>query len=50
MRETGMRELYRMNITNASLFPGLDGLARSIAVELEIVWSGMVVPVAGSPN
>ncbi|SIT51957.1 conserved hypothetical protein [Paraburkholderia piptadeniae] len=36
-----MKWLYRMNITNASLFPGLDGLARSIAVELEIVWSGM---------
>jgi hypothetical protein len=28
-----------MNITNASLFPDLDGLARSIRVELEVVWT-----------
>jgi hypothetical protein len=41
IRVDAMKWLYRMNITNASLFPGLDGLARSIAVELEIVWSGM---------
>lgn len=41
VRVDAMRWLYRMNITNASLFPGLDGLARSIALELEIVWSGM---------
>ena len=41
VRVDAMKWLYRMNITNASLFPGLDGLARSIAVELEIVWSGM---------
>src|SRR6516225_6734614 len=27
VRDTGMRELYRMNITYATLFPGLDGLA-----------------------
>lgn len=42
VRMDAMKWLYRMNITNASLFPGLDGLARSIAVELEIVWSGLV--------
>ncbi|WP_322044584.1 FRG domain-containing protein [Paraburkholderia sp. J67] len=42
LRMDAMKWLYRMNITNASLFPGLDGLARSIAVELEIVWSGMM--------
>lgn len=41
VRVDAMKWLYRMNITNASLFPGLDGLARSIGVELEIVWSGM---------
>jgi hypothetical protein len=29
--EKGMRELYRMNITYATLFPDLDGLARSLA-------------------
>jgi hypothetical protein len=44
MRMDAMKWLYRMNITNASLFPGLDGLARSIAVELEIVWSGLILP------
>ncbi|MEC4721892.1 FRG domain-containing protein [Noviherbaspirillum sp. CPCC 100848] len=39
MREQAMKALYRMNITNASLFPDLDGLARSIRVELEVVWT-----------
>jgi FRG domain len=29
-RERGLRELRRMNITRASLFPGLEGLARSL--------------------
>ena len=48
IRMDAMKWLYRMNITNASLFPGLDGLARSIAVELEIVWPGMMAPGAGS--
>jgi len=38
VRADAMTWLYRMNITNASLFPGLDGLARSIAVEIEMVW------------
>ncbi len=39
MRETGLRELYRMNITYATLFPDLDGLARSLAYELEFHWA-----------
>ena len=39
MRETGMRELYRMNITYATLFPDLDGLAKSLAYELEFHWA-----------
>ena len=30
VREVGMRELYRMNITYATLFPDLDGLAQSM--------------------
>jgi hypothetical protein len=38
VRETGMRELYRMNITYATLFPDLDGLAKSMAYELEFHW------------
>jgi hypothetical protein len=39
VRETGMRELYRMNITPATLFPDLDGLARSMGYELEFHWA-----------
>ncbi|MBS1859816.1 MAG: FRG domain-containing protein [Acidobacteria bacterium] len=38
VREVGMRELYRMNITFATLFPDLDGLARSMGYELEFHW------------
>jgi hypothetical protein len=39
VREKGMRELYRMNITQSTLFPDLDGLARSLAYELEYHWA-----------
>jgi hypothetical protein len=39
VREVGMRELYRMNITSATLFPDLDGLAKSMAYELEFHWA-----------
>lgn len=42
MREEAMRALYRMNITNSTLFPDLEGLARSIAFELEIIWPGLI--------
>ena len=38
VRDVGMRELYRMNITYATLFPDLDGLARSMGYELEFHW------------
>ena len=38
MRRKAMEELYNMNITNATLFPGLGGLARSLAYELEYHW------------
>jgi hypothetical protein len=38
VRERGMRELYRMKVTYANLFPDLDGLARSIGYELEFHW------------
>jgi hypothetical protein len=38
LRSTAMRALYRMNITQATLFPDLEGLARSIWYELEEVW------------
>jgi hypothetical protein len=39
MRAEAMRELYYMNITNATLFPDLDGLARSMAYEFEVHWA-----------
>ncbi|HEU0203327.1 MAG TPA: FRG domain-containing protein [Burkholderiaceae bacterium] len=39
LRTEAMRSLYRMNITYATLFPGLEGLARSLAYELEVVWA-----------
>ena len=38
VREHGMRELYRMNITYATLFTDMDGLARSMGYELEFHW------------
>lgn len=38
VRRDAIRQLYRMNISQATLFPGLDGLARSMAQELEINW------------
>jgi hypothetical protein len=38
VRSEAMHELYRMNITHATLFPDLEGLARSIAYELEENW------------
>jgi hypothetical protein len=41
-REQAMRALYRMNITSATLFPDLDGLARSMGYELEVVWERLV--------
>jgi len=39
VRDVGMRELYRMNITFSTLFPDLDGLAKSMAYELEFHWA-----------
>jgi len=39
IRDNGMRQLYRMNVTEATLFPDLDGLARSLAYELEFHWA-----------
>jgi hypothetical protein len=38
VRREAMHELYRMNITHATLFPDLEGLARSIVYELEEDW------------
>lgn len=39
IRAEAMERLYAMNITNATLFPGIDGLARSLAYELEFHWA-----------
>ncbi len=42
LRAEAMQALYRMNVTNASLFPDLEGLARSMAYELEVVWERLI--------
>ena len=42
IRDEFMRSLYRMNMTNATLFPDLDGLAKSVAIELEMEWQAVV--------
>lgn len=42
IREQAIQNLYRMNITYATLFPDLDGLARASALELEVMWKGLV--------
>jgi hypothetical protein len=42
MRAQAMQSLYRMNVTNSTLFPDLDGLARSMAYELEVVWERLI--------
>lgn len=34
-----MESLYYMNITNATLFPGIDGMALALAYELEFHWA-----------
>ena len=44
IRAEAMAALYRMNISHATLFPDLDGLARSISYELEASWIGSSKP------
>lgn len=39
IRRDAMEDLYRMNISAATLFPGLSGLAQSLAYELEYHWA-----------
>ncbi len=36
LKVSTLRELRRMNISRASLFPGLDGFAKSLKVELDL--------------
>jgi hypothetical protein len=38
LRDEAVRALYTMNLTHATLFPDLDGLARSMSWELEMSW------------
>ena len=38
VRPEAMRSMYSMNITQSTLFPGLDGLARSMRYEFEYSW------------
>jgi hypothetical protein len=38
VRADAMASLYSLNITQSTLFPGLDGLARSMAYEFEYSW------------
>lgn len=52
IRREAMRSLYQMNITHASLFPDLEGLAKSMAYELEFHWAYdpyTTTPVPGFP-
>jgi len=39
IRREAIEDLRRMNILNATLFPGLDGLARSIGYDIEFHWA-----------
>lgn len=39
LRDEAMEAFYNMNVTPATLFPDLDGLARSMAYELEFHWA-----------
>lgn len=39
LRRRAIEDLKKMNILNATLFPGLDGLARSISYDLEFHWA-----------
>lgn len=48
VRGDAMASLYSMNITHATLFPGLDGLARSMSYEFEYSWQ--VDPTTNLPR
>jgi len=50
LRESAMASLYSMNITQSTLFPGLDGLARSMAYEFEYSWEIDVKTNRTNPN
>jgi len=50
LRREAMRDLYNMNLTNATLFPDLGGLGKSIAYELEFHWAFDPVTMAPTPG
>lgn len=50
LRTKAMDALYRMNVTQGSLFPDLEGLARSTAYELEVVWERLVDEFQGKTS
>jgi hypothetical protein len=39
LRDEAMWDLYNSNITNATLFPDINGMAKSLAYELEFHWA-----------
>ena len=43
-----LRQLHRMNISYATLFPGLDGFAQSLGTNLTILWT--VIRLRGMPG
>ena len=42
VRQEAMKVLYRMNINYATLWHDIDGLSRSMNLELEIIWQPLV--------
>lgn len=50
LRRSAMEDLYRMNITHATLFPDVNGLARSLAFELEYHWAFDPVSMEKNPD
>jgi hypothetical protein len=50
IRREAIRALYSMNITYATLFPDLDGLSRSLALELETHWAFDPVTGEATPH
>lgn len=49
LRAQAMNALYRMNVTNNTLFPDLEGLARSMAFELEVIWERLIDEFRDAP-
>lgn len=50
LRKSAMYELYSMNVTQYTLFPGLDGMARSMNYEMEYNWAIDPVTLDSKPG